>query len=77
MTWSYSRTVCVNCGACVAVCPVNCLELGNYELSCSNACIDCKVCERMCPVGAITVAKEKEGETIPIGNLVQQPKNKV
>ena len=77
MTWSYSRNICVNCGACVAVCPVNCLELGNYELECSNACIDCKVCERMCPVGAIVVAKEKEGEKVPEGYLIQKPKNKV
>lgn len=46
---------CSGCGACVAVCPKNCLYMGKDELGFSvpeideAACIDCGRCLSVCP----------------------------
>jgi len=57
---------CVACAACVADCPVSCLELelarpserhAKPVLAQPDACISCAMCERTCPVGAVSMVK--------------------
>ena len=43
---------CMRCGGCVAVCPVNCIELQDV-LVFGEGCINCGKCKRFCPMGAI------------------------
>ena len=55
------RLTCTGCGACTAVCPVNCIEMATdaegffYPKIEASKCIGCKKCERVCPEGAIQV----------------------
>lgn len=44
---------CINCGACEAECPVNCISAGDdkYAID-ADVCIDCGSCASVCPVGA-------------------------
>ena len=49
---------CCYCGACVAVCPVACIELKETRIMSHNdQCINCSMCVKMCPVGAISMDK--------------------
>ena len=45
---------CINCGACVEACPVDCIAPGDeiYVID-PDACIDCGACVDACPVDAI------------------------
>ena len=45
---------CINCGACVPECPVDCITEGEsiYVID-PGACVDCGVCVDACPVNAI------------------------
>lgn len=50
------REICVNCGACTSVCPVDALTMSQDDASLlfdSNKCIDCKLCVVACPTKAI------------------------
>jgi formate hydrogenlyase subunit 6/NADH:ubiquinone oxidoreductase subunit I len=48
------RALCTLCGDCVAVCPVNALQLIQEELVLDlERCAYCGDCEDVCPVGAI------------------------
>ena len=47
------KHVCMWCGACVGVCPVNSIVLYETRIEFQDHCTDCLICERMCPVGAI------------------------
>ncbi len=50
------REMCMGCGACVAVCPVNGIAL--YEDGAVvEKCVECGRCLIVCPVGAM----KKEG----------------
>ena len=40
---------CVGCGACVATCPVNCLDLKEEIPALARVCINCGICYGMCP----------------------------
>ena len=44
---------CINCGACVAECPVEAISEGSdkYVVDASK-CIDCGACADVCPVDA-------------------------
>jgi len=47
--------ICDLCGTCVAVCPVDCIELTEFDLIIDHeVCIDCGVCVKMCPFAALT-----------------------
>jgi len=44
---------CINCGACVSECPVECIkEEGGTHIIVKEDCIDCGACEGVCPVDA-------------------------
>ena len=49
------HNICVNCGACTSVCPVDALSMGADAslVFDSNKCIDCKLCVVACPTKAI------------------------
>ena len=48
---------CTACGACVEICPVLCLKLGDGSLEVINeeACFGCRKCEDVCPEEAISI----------------------
>lgn len=45
--------ICISCGSCQSVCPVECIDEGPTYSIRYNECIDCGSCEAVCPVGAI------------------------
>ena len=58
MDWEMDRNKCLRCGACVSVCPVLALELGDGGIVHDNKkCTLCAACKIVCPVGAIRVEK--------------------
>jgi len=46
---------CVGCGDCVALCPVDCLEMAGPLpwLPRPGRCVSCTLCVLICPVGAL------------------------
>lgn len=48
---------CIGCSACVSVCPVSALSMGDDgKAHCDeDTCIDCGACISTCPVSAITL----------------------
>lgn len=46
---------CCGCGACVAICPIHCIEMREneegffYPKADMEKCLDCRMCERVCP----------------------------
>ena len=47
---------CDFCGTCVAVCPVDCIELAEYRLSIDDdICTRCMNCVYSCPVEALVL----------------------
>jgi ferredoxin len=51
--------VCMNCGACVSLCPTGALSIGkDYSVKLDeDKCILCEVCVPACPVKAIMVKR--------------------
>ena len=42
---------CDYCGACVVVCPVDCIEVREYSIQIDHpVCIDCDLCVHICPI---------------------------
>jgi NAD-dependent dihydropyrimidine dehydrogenase PreA subunit len=56
-TLRFSPSLCINCGACLDVCPHGVFALGNgrVQIVRHEACMECGACELNCPAGAITV----------------------
>jgi NAD-dependent dihydropyrimidine dehydrogenase PreA subunit len=50
-------TRCTGCGDCVAVCPVQCLELAGLLpwLPRPADCVSCALCVLVCPADALTI----------------------
>lgn len=48
-----SAELCGYCGACVAVCPQNILEMAGIEIIIGSGCENCNLCRAVCPMGAI------------------------
>ena len=42
-------SLCIGCAACVAVCPVECLEYVDGKPILSGECISCGICSSVCP----------------------------
>ena len=51
--------ICIGCGSCQGVCPVECISFtddGKCEIDASS-CIGCGSCQAQCPVDAIEDAE--------------------
>lgn len=47
---------CINCGACVDVCPVEAISEGeDIHVIDQDVCSDCGACDEICPVDAIKI----------------------
>jgi coenzyme F420 hydrogenase subunit beta len=60
---------CLGCGACILVCPFNCLEYKEEKPSLVKECPACGICARICP--------QYEGDEYEIESLVFGRKRKV
>lgn len=60
----YRRNCCVDCGACVSVCPVGIhsisKETSKHEINRHIECIGCKKCEEVCPESALSISGESK-----------------
>lgn len=63
---SVDKARCTGCGACVQMCPKNCISFVEGELGTffpqikTTSCIECGLCEKVCPIGKETSVKEKQ-----------------
>ena len=47
--------ICDLCGACIGVCPPDCIEMTEHSLTViGHACIKCGFCIPVCPLAALT-----------------------
>jgi len=54
----YNKDKCVDCGACIAVCPTNAISMEepSWELTFdASKCVRCKQCVPACPLRAINI----------------------
>lgn len=61
--FSISEEKCINCFACVRVCPVKAIEVKaekNFAVIVPNRCIGCGSCLTVCPVNAVSYRSSKE-----------------
>ncbi len=55
--------LCIGCGACASICPVNAIKLVNGKAQINkDKCIRCGACQQFCPVSAIDINKEEPKE---------------
>tara|TARA_B100001029_G_scaffold32252_1_gene24255 strand:- start:469 stop:648 length:180 start_codon:yes stop_codon:yes gene_type:complete len=51
---------CDYCGACVTICPVDCIEVRESSINIDNKiCIDCDLCVEICPIEVLSNNIEK------------------
>jgi ferredoxin len=44
---------CINCGACIPECPVECIKEGDTKATIEkDDCVECGACAGVCPVDA-------------------------
>ena len=58
MIKSIAPEICTGCGACVRICPLDALRMGEDKkafIAYPEDCMTCFLCERACPSGAIDV----------------------
>ncbi len=49
-----NRDICIDCGACVSICPVSAFYMEDFSVELDEAkCILCKACIPVCPVHAL------------------------
>ena len=47
---------CDYCGACITVCPVDCIEVREYSIQIEHTvCIDCDLCVYICPIEVLEI----------------------
>lgn len=67
----YKRTLCVDCGACVAVCPVGIHSISpethEHVVNWNIECIGCRRCQEACPEGALNIV----GDAKTISELME------
>lgn len=58
----YKRNSCVNCGACIPVCPAGIHSISRqtsmHEVNRDIDCIGCRKCEEVCPESALSISGE-------------------
>ena len=48
------ENMCDYCGACVTVCPVDCIEVRESSIMIDHpVCIDCDLCVIICPIDVL------------------------
>ena len=48
------ENMCDYCGACVTVCPVDCIEVRESSIMIDHpVCIDCDLCVEICPIDVL------------------------
>ncbi len=54
---SVDSTLCVACGCCVKVCPINAIAIWNGIMATINTekCVGCGKCAKECPASVITL----------------------
>lgn len=53
--------ICDLCGSCVAVCPVDCIEMEETILRIDQKiCTNCLLCVKICPFGALEHVNKME-----------------
>lgn len=53
-----NREKCIDCGACVSLCPVDALVMKNFEVTVEEEkCVLCGRCINSCPFGALSIKK--------------------
>lgn len=61
----FKKNVCINCGKCVAVCPVGIHGMTNagacHVVDRTKDCINCGKCVHACPESALAIAGERKG----------------
>ena len=57
----YATDVCISCGKCVNVCPLNNIRLENGKPAWSKNCTHCMACICRCPTEAIEYGKHSRG----------------
>ena len=51
---------CDYCGACVTMCPVDCIEVRESDINIDDkVCIDCDLCVYICPIEVLESLNEK------------------
>lgn len=63
MLQSINESICIGCGRCVDICPLDTIRLnikGKAYIAYGDDCMTCFKCERNCPTGAIFVHPFKE-----------------
>lgn len=57
---SIKENSCDYCGACVTVCPVDCIEVRESSITIDDiVCIDCDLCVQICPIEVLHGSYEK------------------
>ncbi len=58
-TISLDRERCIDCGACISVCPTRALKFSKeWEVMLDeNRCVYCKLCTEACPMRALSLTK--------------------
>lgn len=51
---------CDFCGVCVAVCPVDAIDLYEARIVINETCIDCMLCVWICPVETLAQLEQVE-----------------
>lgn len=58
MSVTINRELCDLCGACLSVCPENCMEIIHFTLKIdAEKCIKCQKCIKVCPFKSLEMEK--------------------
>lgn len=63
MIKSIDPETCIGCGACVRICPLDALRMGEDKkafIAYPEDCMTCFLCERACPSGSVDVDPLRE-----------------
>ncbi len=64
----YRAASCINCGACVPVCPAQALSTANPGFVDRDKCIKCGTCAGVCPTDALTMT----GKRMTVQQVMQE-----